>query len=164
MTVGTYLRNRGIPFVTILHRPAPSAARVAQSVHVAGRCVAKSVLLRTERWYVLAVLPATHRVDLAMLEEAMGGAPVQLASEDEVERLFLDCERGARPPFGALYGVTTLVDESLACDGEIVVEGNTRHEGIRLRYRDYEIASGAARARFASEIEPARQRIARHAS
>jgi Ala-tRNA(Pro) deacylase len=163
MSLAEYLRSRDIPFVTLLHRPAPSAARLAQSLHTAGQGVAKAVLLRTGGWYVLAVLPATHRIDFPSLADALGVSGLELASENEVESVFADCERGALPPFGLLYRLTTVVDASLACQAEIVVEGNTRHEGIRLRYRDYETAAAPIRARFAEEICPARRKLARHA-
>lgn len=163
MYISDYLRSRGIPFVTLLHRPVPSAARFAQSVHVPGSGVAKGVLLRTENWYVLAVVAATYRVDIGRLAEVLGVSSLSLATEDEVESVFVDCERGALPPFGRLYGLTTVVDAQLAAQAEIVVEGNTRHEGIRLRFSDFEAIVEPIRARFAIEINPARRPPARRA-
>jgi Ala-tRNA(Pro) deacylase len=122
--------------------------------------VAKGVLVRAGAGYALAVLPATHRVDLAALAPILDRSPeeLRLAAEDEVEAVFADCERGALPPFGHLYGLLTVVDSSLAAVAEIVVEGNTRHEGLRLRYRDYEAIAEPIRARFAVPIAPRRRR------
>jgi Ala-tRNA(Pro) deacylase len=162
MSICDYLRGRSIPFERLLHRPAPSATRRAHFVHVSGRLVAKSVLLRTECGYVLAVLPATHRLDLGRVEEILGRGPLRLATEDELERVFHDCERGALPPFGHLYGLTTLVDVNLVGAGEIIVEGNTRHEGLRLRYRDYEALTSPIYARFATACSPPRRRRESH--
>lgn len=161
MSIREFLRSRSVPFTTLLHAPAPSAARLAQSVHVPGQQVAKGVLVRAGAGYVLAVIPATHRVDLERLAVVLDRNPADLriATEDEVELVFADCERGALPPFGHLYGLATVVDSSLASVGEIVVEGNTRHEGLRLRYRDYEAVEGPIRARFASPIATRRRRI-----
>src|SRR5206468_2116804 len=118
--------------------------------------VAKAVLVRAGESYALAVLPSTARVDLERLSEALDGEPVSLATEDELERVFGDCERGASPPFGRLYGVRTVVDCSLAAGAEIVCVGNNRHEGVRLRYRDYEAIESPARARFAITVDPRR--------
>ena len=81
---------------------------------------------------------------------------VRLATEDELAGIFTDCERGVVPPFGRLYGLTTVVDTSLAAWAEIVVEANLRHEDLRLRYRDYEAIEEPLRARFARPIAPRR--------
>jgi Ala-tRNA(Pro) deacylase len=159
MSIREYLRSRNVPFVALLHRPVPSAARLAQSVHVAGDQVAKAVLIRTPSGYVLAVVPATHRVALDMVAEILGLAGLAIASQDEVEHLFHDCECGALPPFGRCYGLTTLVDVGLTHQPEIVVQANTRHEAIRIRYRDYEQVEGPERGRLSSPIHPPRRPI-----
>lgn len=159
MTIREYLRNCGVPFSVVLHAPAPSASRVAQTVHLSGQKVAKAVLLRSGADYLLAVLPATHRVSLGRLAEVLGQADLRLASEDELDRIFPDCEHGSLPPFGRLYGLPTIVDSSLSASGEIFIEGNFRHEGLRLRFRDYEQVEGPQRARFAEQTTPRRRRL-----
>ncbi len=159
MSIREYLRDRNVPFVAFLHRPSPSATRRARNLHVSGHRVAKAVLVRAGLGYVLAVLPATHRVDLGRLAEVLGHDDLGIATEDEVEQIFADCELGALPPFGRIYGLTTVVDLSLATRGEIVVEGNTRHEGLRLRYRDYEAIEAPVRGRFASAIALRRRNV-----
>jgi Ala-tRNA(Pro) deacylase len=103
---------------------------------------------------VLAVLPATARIDLDRLAEVLDGRAVRIATEDEVERIFADCERGALPPFGRLYGLTTVVDTSLAGGSEIVFVANARHEGVRMRYLDYEAIEAPVQARFAMTTVP----------
>ncbi|MBX6315516.1 MAG: YbaK/EbsC family protein [Isosphaeraceae bacterium] len=158
MCIQEYLQSRSVPFESFLQRPAPSATRRAQSVHVPGGRVAKGVLARSGEVYVLAVLPATHRVDLGRLGDVLGLEGLKLATEDEVTAIFRDCERGALPPFGRLYGLTTVVDASLATAGEIVFEGNLRHEGLRMRFRDYEAIEDPVVAQFAVPIAPKRQR------
>ncbi len=158
MSVRDYLIGQRVWFETMLHRPAPSASRLAGSIHVPGRHVAKAVLICTEGANVLAVLPATHRIDLARLTLVLGKGPVRLAGEDDVIRTFGDCERGALPPFGRLYGLTTVVDATLAGGSEIIFVRNARHEGVRMRYRDFEALENPIRARFATAIETRRRR------
>ena len=159
MSIRDYLESRHVWFETMLHSPAPSASRRAQTVHVSGRFVAKGVLVSTTGGpYVLAVLPATTRIDLPRLAQALNSQSLEIATEDEVERIFGDCERGALPPFGRLYGLTTVVDSSLAGGSEIVFVGNTRHEGVRMRYRDYEALEAPIRTRFASATFPRQRR------
>ncbi len=158
MSIQTYLKSRQIPFEVLLHAPAPSATRLAQSVHVPGERVAKVVLVKGSERFVLAVLPSTHRIDMPRLMQALGTTDLRIASEDDLDGVFIDCELGALPPFGRLYGITTIVDASLSGGSEIVFEGNTRHEGVRMRYRDYEAVEAPVRGRFASPIAPKRKK------
>ena len=102
MCIRDYLKSRHVRFETLLHAPAAGASQLAQRAHVPGRQVAKGVLLRAGGGYVLAVLPATARVDLDRLSALLNGTRLDLASEDEAGRIFDDCERGALPPFGRL--------------------------------------------------------------
>src|SRR4051794_5649827 len=104
MSIRDYLRGRHVWFEILLHCPAPTASRRARRIHVAGRCVAKVVLIKAAGRDLLAVLPATHRIDLHRLARVLDEDEdeVRIATEDEVERVFNDCERGALPPFGRL--------------------------------------------------------------
>ncbi len=79
-----------------------------------------------------------------------------MATEEETAAVFADCERGAVPPFGRLYGLPTVVDTALAAAAAIVVEGNHRHESLRLRYRDFEALEAPQRGRFAVIATPSR--------
>ena len=82
-------------------------------------------------------MPATHRIDLGKVSQMLEGANVELATEIEIGERCPDCEFGALPPFGWKYGMQTIVDESLTKDEEIVFEGNTHEEAIRLKYADF---------------------------
>ena len=163
MCIRDYLRSRSVRFQVLLHRPAPSAARMAETVHVPGRTVAKAVLIRAGDAFALAVLPATHRIDLDRLATILGIDDPRISTEAEVMSIFHDCERGALPPFGRLYGLTTLIDTSLAGGSEVVFVANSRHEGIRMRFRDYEALETPMRGRFASMISPSRRELQRRA-
>lgn len=158
MRIRDYLQSREVWFQTFLHAPVASASKRAQTVHVSGRHVAKGVLVKAGGAYVLAVLPATAMIDLDRLSEVLDGLPVSLAGEDDLERVFGDCELGALPPFGQAYGLRTVVEASLAAGPEIVCMGNTRHEGVRLRYQDYEAVESPLRARFAAPPETRHRR------
>jgi Ala-tRNA(Pro) deacylase len=158
MSIRDFLQGRHVWFETLLHAPASSATKLAQAIHVPGRFVAKGVLVNVESSFLLAVLPATSRIDLVRLSQLLQGREVRIATEDQVESIFGDCERGACPPFGRLYGLRTLVDASLSGGSEIVFVGNTRHEGLRMRYRDYEALEEPIRARFALVCTPRQRR------
>jgi Ala-tRNA(Pro) deacylase len=137
MNVREFLQTESVPFEVLPHRSTYTAQHLAHTLDVPGDNVAKSVLLHVDDEFVLAVLPATHQVSLSMLEDCLHCSSVELATEEELTRVFPDCERGVAPPFGSQYGVATIVDGSLADDERIVFESNSHSEAICLRYYDY---------------------------
>jgi Ala-tRNA(Pro) deacylase len=154
MYVLDFVRSRGVWFEALLHRPASSSTKRARSAHVPGRSVAKAVLIRAGERFFVAVLPATSRIDLGRLCEVVGepASQVRLATSDELLELFPDCEPGVVPPFGRLYGLTTLIDTGMAESPEIIIGANTRHEGLRMRFRDFATLEQPVPASFGRPI------------
>ena len=111
--------------------------------------MAKTVLLRTEEGYVITVLTANQRVDLDKVRHCLEEDWVEMASEAEMTRVFPDCDTVAMPPFGSLYHLQTLVDESLAEDEEIIFEGHNHEEAIRMAYKDFEAIEHPRKGHFA---------------
>lgn len=132
----SFLDENKIGYALMPHSPTYTAQGAATTLHVSGKEIAKTVVLRAEQEVVLAVLPASHHVNLEKLGRLVG-KPVRLASEQEFSNLFPDCELGAMPPFGQLYNLPTYVDESLAADEEIVFNAGTHRDAIRMRYDDF---------------------------
>ncbi len=147
MRVAQFLSEHQIAFETLVHPPAFSAQQRAKHLHLSGRQVAKTVLLVGPSGYFLAVLPATRHVDADALAQVLGG-PVRLADDREIARVFRDCEWGVVEPFGTLYDLPTVLDESLAPDAWIVFEAHTHAEAIRMRCRDFERLERPRRLRF----------------
>jgi len=147
MRIAAFLEDQRVPFESLPHPPAYSAQKRAKYLRVPGRQVAKSLLLRGPRGLFLAVLPATHHVDTERLAAELGG-PVSFAADGDIAAVFQDCEWGVVPPFGALYGLPTVLDESLAPEDFIVFEGHTHVEAVRLRCADFERLESPRRARF----------------
>ena len=134
-----YLRSRRVWFQELLHSPASSATKHAHHLHVPGRMVAKTVLVKAGEEFRLAVLSCTSRIDLARFSALLGRpeSEVRLATADELTAIFADCEPGVVPPFGKLYKVATVLDVGLLDQPELIFVGNMRHEGLRLRAADY---------------------------
>lgn len=155
MSTKQFLQSRRVAFQTIEHPEAYDAQRLAQAVHTPGREVAKTVLLRANHGfrYVVAVLPATHRIDFTKLSEFLGGTNVQLATEVEIAERCPGCEFGVLPPFGSQYGAETIVDESLTKDETICFECDTHTEAIRMKYSDYYDVEHPLVARFAQPAQ-----------
>ncbi len=166
MSIRDYLQGRSVRFSIVLHRPAPTATKLAHCVHVSGTRVAKAVLVRLGGVgsYALAVLPATHRIDLQRFDALLGVVGSAIAREAEVESTFPDCECGALPPFGRLYGLPTVVDASLVGVPEIVFDANSRFEGVRMELRDYLQIELPTVGEFARRVAPKHPRTSHRRS
>ena len=142
MTVAARLKAtldaRGIPYEIVPHAIDGSAPETAAHTHTPGRQFAKAVVVRGGKGYAMVVVPAHHRVDLQRVGEAIGHAgATALATEDEIARLCPDCERGAVPPFGELYGLAVVVSEELSREPRITFNAGSHEEAIRMPYRDW---------------------------
>jgi Ala-tRNA(Pro) deacylase len=133
-----FLDEHQIRYVTVRHSPAFTAQEVAASAHISGYEMAKSVMIKVNGTVAMAVLPAPLHVDLRQLRELTGAHAVELASEAEFKSLFPECELGAMPPFGRLYGMDTYVAQRLTEDEYIAFNAGTHTELIRMRFRDFE--------------------------
>jgi Ala-tRNA(Pro) deacylase len=152
-----FLRSHRIWFEELLHQPASSATKHAHHMHVPGRMVAKTVLVKAGERFVLTAVPCTSRINLDELAALLGlpASAVRLATADELVGIFTDCEPGVVPPFGELYDLDTVFDVSLLEVGELVFGGNTRHEGLRMRASDYVAIEGPLIGSFAVRIADA---------
>lgn len=87
---------------------------------------------------IMAVVPASHRVNMSRLKRMLGAESVELAKETEFQRFFPDCEVGAMPPFGNLYDLNVYVDRSLSQDDVIAFNACSHNELVRMAYKDFE--------------------------
>lgn len=135
-----FLKEKHILYETVIHPEAYTAQETAESMHLSGNQLAKTVMVKAGCAFVMAVLPASRRLDMAKLKEVLGQDDLRIAQESEFKRFFPDCEPGAEPPFGNLYGVRTLVDAALAADPHFFFNAGSHHEAAGVDYKDYEAA------------------------
>jgi Ala-tRNA(Pro) deacylase len=150
MRIADFLEEKQVAFEYLPHPPAFTAHKLAKYLHIPGVQVAKCVLLRGPAGYLIAVLPATCRVDTERLGLALDG-PVRVAADREMAEVFRDCEWGVVPPFGTLYGLATVLEASIAADALLVMETNTHVEAVRLHCRDFERLERPRRLPFARQ-------------
>ena len=132
-----YLDQHEIQYVTISHSPAYTAQRIAELTHIPGKELAKTVIVKVDDKFAMAVLPASRRVNLRHLQEAIGADEVVVADEAEFKELFADCEVGAMPPFGNLYDMGVYISEQLVEDDEIAFNAGSHSELVKMSYRDF---------------------------
>ena len=133
-----FLDSNTVKYVSIKHSPAFTAQEIAATSHIPGREMAKTVMIRIDGDMAMAVLPASDHVNLNLLGKAIGAGSVEIAEEHDFKDLFPECECGAMPPFGNLYGMNVYVAEGLTEDEEIAFNAGTHTELIRMAYRDFE--------------------------
>jgi len=132
-----YLDLQGVSYQHHVHPTAITARQLAIAEHVPGSMVAKTVVIKADGEFVMAVLPGSTRVHLHALRNALAAGSLRLALEVEFQNLFPDADVGAMPPFGNLYEVPVCAEELLARDEEIVFTAGTHEDSIRMRYQDY---------------------------
>jgi Ala-tRNA(Pro) deacylase len=125
------------------HREVYTAQDVARTTHVSGALMAKPIIVHesANRWY-MAVVAAPHHVDLATIHRMTGRPKGRLATEEELRRLFPDCEVGAMPPFGWLYGMPMYIDDSFRRHDDIWFQAGNHREVVQMRFHDYEKFAG----------------------
>jgi len=138
-----------LPHEVLRHREAFTSQEVAHATHVSGRLMAKSIVVReAEDSYFMVVVTAPERVDLSAIHRATGRPKGRLASEQEMARLFPDCELGAMPPVGRLYGMSTYLDEDVRRHEDVYFQAGNHREVVRMKFADFETLAGPFTGEF----------------
>ncbi len=133
-----FLDSNHVKYVTISHSLAYTAQGIAALTHTPGKELAKTVMVKMDGKLAMAVVPASAHVGLTLLKTAAGAKTVELASETDFKDRFPDCETGAMPPFGNLYGMEVFADDSLTHDPEIAFNAGSHRELMRLSWSDFQ--------------------------
>jgi Ala-tRNA(Pro) deacylase len=133
-----FLDENQVRYVSVRHSPVYTAQEIAASAHIPGRELAKTVMVKIDGTMAMAVLAAPARLDLGALRRAAHARSVTLADEKEFSGAFPDCEPGAMPPFGNLYGLKVYLDRALAEDQQIAFNAGSHAELIQMDYRQFE--------------------------
>lgn len=132
------------------HRPDYTAQETAEDTHTPGRDFAKVVVVNADGSPSMLILPADHQIDFAKLRQSLDAESVRLATEDEMRATFTDCDTGAEPPFGNLYGMPVFVSTAFQPDQHITFNAGNHEDVIRMSYRDYDRLVGPKRLDFST--------------
>jgi Ala-tRNA(Pro) deacylase len=132
-----FLDGEHIRYISIRHPPAYTAQEIAAAVHAPGQELIKTTMIKLDGKMAMAVLPASYQVNFDLLKEIAGVNSATLAGEEEFKDMFPDCEIGAMPPFGNLYGLDVFAAKVLAENEDIVFNAGSHSELITMAYRDY---------------------------
>ncbi|MCP4150252.1 MAG: YbaK/EbsC family protein [bacterium] len=132
-----FLEKEEVRFTRIIHSTAYTAQVIAHRAHISGNLLAKTIVLKDpEGKFIMAVVPANYQIDLAQITD-LHGAKLELATEDEFERLFPGCETGAMPPFGNLFDLPVYMSESLSKSEEIAFNAGNHRELLQVHLSDF---------------------------
>ena len=146
--LSAFLEDHGVGFEVVPHAPAATSSRTAQAAHVPGARLAKAVLVEDPKHCSVVVVPATEQLHLGELRRELGNT-YALATEEEVERIFADCDLGSVPAFGQAYGLEVLVDDSLLEQERVYVESGDRAALLAIDGDDFRrLMKDARRGRY----------------
>ncbi len=132
-----FLDENKVKYVVLTHSTAYTALEIAAAAHIRGKELAKTVMILIDGKMAMAVLPAKYTISFEHLQKKLGAQKIELAAEGQFKDKFPDCEVGAMPPFGNLYGMDVFVDQSLTEDEEIAFNAGSHSELIRMSYGDF---------------------------
>lgn len=137
MNLQSYLDENEVHYRVSRHPSTYTAQELAAAEHVSGKRVIKPVVVQADGHFVMCALPACYRVDVEELKAQLDVEDVRLIDEETLRRLFDDCALGAEPPIGRLYGMTTLMDESLSHGNQVVFQAGTHEDAVEMSLAEY---------------------------
>jgi Ala-tRNA(Pro) deacylase len=156
VSVQKHLIRAGVKYELIEHKRTLDSARTAQAAHIPGAQLAKGTLLKDDQGFIIAVVPATRRVDLGAIHRRFG-RPLGLATEDELGSLFSDCEPGAVPPLGAAYSIDNVLDDSLMEESDVYFEAGDHRGLVHVSGTDFrKLMTGAPHGDISRHVQSAR--------
>jgi len=137
MNLQSYLDENGVHYRVSRHSAAYTAQELAAAEHVSGKNVIKPVVVKADGEFIMCALPACYRVDMLELKQQLQAQDVHMADEQTLAALFTDCQPGAAPPIGRLYGMATLMDESLCADTRVTFQAGTHEDSVTMSLAHY---------------------------
>ncbi|MGP1676667.1 MAG: aminoacyl-tRNA deacylase [Burkholderiales bacterium] len=157
MKLSDYLKANQVEYEVLNHSHSGNSMQTARASNVPAHCVAKAVVLEDDTHTVMAVLPASRRLQLRELQASSGPA-LRLATEAELKGLFVDCEPGAVPPVGVVYGMETILDDSLMEQPETYFEAGDHETLVHMKTRDFiDLMKGARHMAFSAQMDEERR-------
>ncbi len=155
MKLSDYLKSHAVPFEVLNHPHSTNSMRTARKSNVPAQCLAKAVVVEDDAHCIMAILPASRRLDLDRLQSSVG-RPIHLAPEAELKALFDDCEPGAVPPVGVAYGMETVWDDCLMAQPDTYFEAGDHETLVHMKTGDFiGLLKDARHLPFSSPIEEA---------
>jgi Ala-tRNA(Pro) deacylase len=152
MNLMSYLDDHGVPYHVSYHPTVYTAQTLAAAEHVPGMQVIKPVVIEADGHLMMCALPASHRIDLEELRNQLEVDHVRIIGEEELKQIFNDCELGAEPPIGRLFGLPTVMDSSLLNDDRVTFQAGTHDSSVTMRLVDFRRVAQPELAHFGRQM------------
>jgi Ala-tRNA(Pro) deacylase len=150
-----YLEENDVRYDWLPHPQAYTTQEVAHSLHISGKRLAKTIILDADGQLLMAVLPAAHHLDLDKFKKEIEAKRLEMLPESELAELFPDCDLGAIPPFGNLYGMDVWLEKSLAVSAEFVFTAGTHRDAVRMDLSDFTALVNPSIGQFSEQVPAA---------
>lgn len=137
MNLRDYLDQMGVRYSWSHHEPAYTAQDLAMKEHISGKKVIKPVVVEADGQPVLCALPASYYVDLEKVREELHANIAQLAAEGRLMSIFAECDLGAEPPIGKLFGLPTIMDEAISHQDQVTFQAGTHEDAVTMSTKDF---------------------------
>lgn len=135
--LSSYLQDCGARYEVCSHAHSRSSAETAHKANLLPSQLAKSVILEDDDGYVMAVIPSDKRVMVGELARMLGRPRLRLSDEENIARMFRDCEPGAIPALGMPWGIETVVDDELEENAEVYMEAGDHEQLLRMSHEQF---------------------------
>jgi len=132
-----FLDDNNVKYLTITHSRAYTAQGIASALHCPGKEMAKSVIVKKNGTYAMVVLSASENINFNKLKQELGTSEVELATEEEFKGLFPECEVGAMPVLGNLYGLPVYCSKRIVEDDDIYFNAGSHSIAVKLATKDF---------------------------
>ncbi|HPD46270.1 MAG TPA: YbaK/EbsC family protein [Anaerohalosphaeraceae bacterium] len=137
MRIVEFLKKFDADYTIEEGRPLLGAREIGAHRYFGGVDIARTTVVRADEKRYMCVAPLDYTIDMNMLRQALGAVRIERVDENEMRRIFPSCQSGAEPPFGALYGLPTLMDASMEADQYIAFQGETYDRAIIMTMAEY---------------------------
>lgn len=148
----SFLDSKGVAYRLSRHPDVYTSQQLAEAEHIPGEKVIKPVIVEADGKLLMCALPATHRIDMEELKRQLEVEKVKLVDESVLGELFPDCELGAEPPIGSLFGMNTVMDASLTHDDYVTFQAGTHREAVTMSLMEYRRVAQPEIAHFARHV------------
>lgn len=145
-----YLKQHEVNYRLVKHPHSASSMESAEKAHVPGDALAKGILVKEEGGYLMVVLPSDYYVELDTLHKLLE-KEVEMAEEAELSDLLPDCELGAVPAVGHVFGIKTMWDPttSLGKEEQVYFEAGDHEHLVKVSGKQFhELMAEAERGEF----------------
>lgn len=130
--VEKFLNTSKAKYEIIEHRTVYTAYDKAATLKVPEKTIGKTLVLKIDSEYALALVPANKNLDKGKLKKAAKAKKIDFVKEIWMKKNLKGMRIGAVPPFGVLFKMKTFADVSLLKNPKIIIGSGVHKASIKI--------------------------------